>query len=71
MVNTDHQRPLLVGSASLNEELIDGEPDWENEDDIVCNLTCICIVGIEDPVRDEASSLPPFMSQSQSIEYVS
>jgi len=29
------------------------EPNWDNEDDVVCDLTCICIVGIEDPVRDE------------------
>jgi Ca2+ transporting ATPase len=27
--------------------------DWEDEDNIVKNLTCIGIVGIEDPVRDE------------------
>merc|ERR1719412_1291998 len=29
------------------------EPDWENEEKIVDNLTCVCIVGIEDPVRPE------------------
>ncbi|XP_073675730.1 plasma membrane calcium-transporting ATPase 3a isoform X4 [Garra rufa] len=28
-------------------------PDWENETDIVSNLTCITVVGIEDPVRPE------------------
>jgi hypothetical protein len=42
-----------AGSANSNEVLIDGEPDWENEENIVKGLTCICIVGIEDPVRDE------------------
>ena len=31
----------------------DGEPDWDDEDSIVSNLTCLCIVGIEDPVRPE------------------
>ncbi|XP_072520331.1 plasma membrane calcium-transporting ATPase 4 isoform X10 [Salminus brasiliensis] len=31
----------------------EGEPDWENEGDILTGLTCICIVGIEDPVRPE------------------
>jgi len=31
----------------------DDEPDWEQEDDIVQGLTCICVVGIEDPVRPE------------------
>uniref|UniRef100_A0A672HH02 Calcium-transporting ATPase n=1 Tax=Salarias fasciatus TaxID=181472 RepID=A0A672HH02_SALFA len=31
----------------------DGEPDWDNENDILTGLTCICVVGIEDPVRPE------------------
>uniref|UniRef100_A0A8C8DXB0 Calcium-transporting ATPase n=1 Tax=Oryzias sinensis TaxID=183150 RepID=A0A8C8DXB0_9TELE len=29
------------------------EPDWENEAEIVTELTCISLVGIEDPVRPE------------------
>ncbi|XP_071987670.1 plasma membrane calcium-transporting ATPase 2 [Engystomops pustulosus] len=29
------------------------EPDWDNETDIVTDLTCIAVVGIEDPVRPE------------------
>ncbi|ELK27846.1 Plasma membrane calcium-transporting ATPase 3 [Myotis davidii] len=29
------------------------EPDWENENEVVGDLTCIAIVGIEDPVRPE------------------
>uniref|UniRef100_A0A6I8QNW9 Calcium-transporting ATPase n=1 Tax=Xenopus tropicalis TaxID=8364 RepID=A0A6I8QNW9_XENTR len=29
------------------------EPDWENENDILTGLTCIAVVGIEDPVRPE------------------
>ncbi|KAE8583121.1 hypothetical protein XENTR_v10020433 [Xenopus tropicalis] len=29
------------------------EPEWENENEIVCDLTCIGVVGIEDPVRPE------------------
>ncbi|XP_053572897.1 plasma membrane calcium-transporting ATPase 1 isoform X6 [Bombina bombina] len=29
------------------------EPDWENENDILSGLTCIAVVGIEDPVRPE------------------
>ncbi|XP_068108978.1 plasma membrane calcium-transporting ATPase 2 isoform X8 [Hyperolius riggenbachi] len=29
------------------------EPDWEKENDIVTDLTGICVVGIEDPVRPE------------------
>ncbi|XP_053719673.1 plasma membrane calcium-transporting ATPase 1a isoform X1 [Synchiropus splendidus] len=31
----------------------DGEPDWDNENDILTGLTCVCVVGIEDPVRPE------------------
>ncbi|XP_069500010.1 plasma membrane calcium-transporting ATPase 2 isoform X7 [Ambystoma mexicanum] len=29
------------------------EPDWESENDILNELTCIAVVGIEDPVRPE------------------
>ncbi|XP_042306167.1 plasma membrane calcium-transporting ATPase 2 isoform X3 [Sceloporus undulatus] len=29
------------------------EPDWDNENDILSDLTCLCVVGIEDPVRPE------------------
>ncbi|XP_072438258.1 plasma membrane calcium-transporting ATPase 2 isoform X15 [Chiloscyllium punctatum] len=29
------------------------EPDWDNENDILMDLTCIAVVGIEDPVRPE------------------
>lgn len=28
-------------------------PDWDDETDVVDQLTCICICGIEDPVRPE------------------
>ncbi|XP_071059310.1 plasma membrane calcium-transporting ATPase 2-like isoform X5 [Pseudochaenichthys georgianus] len=30
-----------------------GEPNWENENEILNELTCIVVVGIEDPVRPE------------------
>ncbi|XP_014873286.1 plasma membrane calcium-transporting ATPase 1-like isoform X4 [Poecilia latipinna] len=30
-----------------------GEPNWDNENDILNELTCITVVGIEDPVRPE------------------
>uniref|UniRef100_A0A8D0A034 Calcium-transporting ATPase n=1 Tax=Sander lucioperca TaxID=283035 RepID=A0A8D0A034_SANLU len=30
-----------------------GEPNWDNENDILNDLTCIVVVGIEDPVRPE------------------
>ncbi|XP_064160208.1 plasma membrane calcium-transporting ATPase 2 isoform X8 [Anguilla rostrata] len=31
----------------------DPEPEWDNENDILSELTAICVVGIEDPVRPE------------------
>ncbi|KAJ3596271.1 hypothetical protein NHX12_002680 [Muraenolepis orangiensis] len=31
----------------------EGEPDWDDEAGILTALTCICVVGIEDPVRPE------------------
>lgn len=30
-----------------------GEPDWDSENSILNDLTCIVVVGIEDPVRPE------------------
>lgn len=33
-----------------------GEPDWDNENDILNELTCIVVVGIEDPVRPEVQT---------------
>lgn len=32
------------------------EPDWDNENNILLDLTCIGVVGIEDPVRPEVSN---------------
>ncbi|XP_016288290.1 plasma membrane calcium-transporting ATPase 1-like [Monodelphis domestica] len=32
------------------------EPDWDREEDIITELTCIALVGIEDPVRPEVPS---------------
>lgn len=31
----------------------EGEPNWDNEAEILTGLTCIAVVGIEDPVRSE------------------
>ena len=42
-----------TGSANVNECQIRAEPNWEDESEIVSKLTCLCIVGIEDPVRPE------------------
>lgn len=31
----------------------DPEPNWDDENNILNDLTAICVVGIEDPVRPE------------------
>ena len=46
-------RNFVKSDPNINDTQYDEEPNWENEDGIVKNLTCIAIVGIEDPVRDE------------------
>lgn len=46
-------RDFVPGKAAINEVHSDGEPNWDDEDNIVSNLTCLCVVGIEDPVRPE------------------
>ncbi|XP_005182536.1 plasma membrane calcium-transporting ATPase 1-like [Musca domestica] len=46
-------RDFVPGPAAANEVHIDGEPDWDDEEGIMSNLTCLCVVGIEDPVRPE------------------
>lgn len=33
-----------------------GEPAWDAENDILNDLTCIAVVGIEDPVRPEVGA---------------
>lgn len=45
---------ILTGSnPKPNDVTVSEEPDWEDEDNIVKELTCVCVVGIEDPVRPE------------------
>uniref|UniRef100_A0A646QFN5 Calcium-transporting ATPase n=1 Tax=Hemiscolopendra marginata TaxID=943146 RepID=A0A646QFN5_9MYRI len=46
-------RDFVPGKAEVNQVHYDTEPNWDDEDYIVNNLTCICLVGIEDPVRPE------------------
>ncbi|XP_029665737.1 plasma membrane calcium-transporting ATPase 2 isoform X7 [Formica exsecta] len=46
-------RDFVPGKAEINQVHIDNEPNWDDEDNLVNNLTCLCIVGIEDPVRSE------------------
>ncbi|XP_033316063.1 plasma membrane calcium-transporting ATPase 2 isoform X3 [Bombus vosnesenskii] len=46
-------RDFVPGKAEINQVHIDNDPNWEDEENVVNNLTCLCIVGIEDPVRPE------------------
>ncbi|NXV96887.1 AT2B2 ATPase, partial [Calonectris borealis] len=46
----DGLRTICVAFRDFNST---PEPDWDNENDILSDLTCICVVGIEDPVRPE------------------
>ncbi|XP_024943167.1 plasma membrane calcium-transporting ATPase 2 isoform X4 [Cephus cinctus] len=46
-------RDFVPGKAEINQVHIENEPNWDDEENIVNNLTCLCIVGIEDPVRPE------------------
>jgi len=44
--------------------------DWDNEEDdtaILKDFTCICLVGIEDPVRAEVSDIVYFYSNEQKV----
>ncbi|XP_057218981.1 plasma membrane calcium-transporting ATPase 3b isoform X4 [Triplophysa rosa] len=43
-------RTICIGYRDLPG---DPEPEWDNEAEIVTDLTCIAVVGIEDPVRPE------------------
>ncbi|XP_042239632.1 plasma membrane calcium-transporting ATPase 2-like isoform X6 [Homarus americanus] len=46
-------RDFVRGKADINQVHIENEPNWEDEDNIISNLTCLCVLGIEDPVRPE------------------
>ena len=41
--------------CSAGEASAESEPDWDNEREILSHLTCIGVVGIEDPVRPEVT----------------
>lgn len=43
------------------------EPDWENEADILSELTCLSVVGIEDPVRPEVGCCLVWLSTATVI----
>eukprot|EP00092_Neocalanus_flemingeri_P032059 GFUD01034844.1.p1 GENE.GFUD01034844.1~~GFUD01034844.1.p1 ORF type:complete len:1187 (+),score=184.87 GFUD01034844.1:419-3979(+) len=60
-------RDFVPGKADKNQVHYDsstGDPNFENmgEDNVIANMTCFCVVGIEDPVRDE---VPEAIKQCQ------
>lgn len=60
-------RDFVPGKAEKNQVKYDpnsGEPNWDQmgEENVIANMTCLCIVGIEDPVRDE---VPTAIKQCQ------
>lgn len=54
-------RTICIGYRDLP---CDPEPDWENEAEIVTDLTCVAVVGIEDPVRPEVCTVKIMYSVS-------
>ncbi|KAI5614403.1 plasma membrane calcium-transporting ATPase 3 isoform X5 [Silurus asotus] len=54
----DGLRTICVATREFTGE----EPNWDNEAEILTDLTCICVVGIEDPVRPE---VPEAISKCQ------
>lgn len=52
-------RDFVPGKAQINEVHIENEPNWDDEENIVANLTCLAVVGIEDPVRPEVEYRSP------------
>lgn len=46
-------KDFVKANPKENEVLYDEEPLWDKEDEIIRGLTCIAVVGIEDPVRNE------------------
>lgn len=47
----DGLRTICISYKDLGKE----KRNWDDEDSVINDLTCIAIVGIEDPVRKEVS----------------
>ncbi|KAI5692756.1 hypothetical protein M8J75_000261 [Diaphorina citri] len=46
-------KDFVTDKAEINQVHIEGDPNWDDESNIVSHLTCLCVIGIEDPVRPE------------------
>ena len=60
IMSCDYHRDFPASSKS---EEISHNMDWDNEEEVVSNLTLVGIVGIQDPVRPEVSSHLPALSR--------
>ncbi len=54
-------KDFVPHKAEDHEVLCESDPNWDDEDNIVRDLTCLCIVGIEDPVRPEVRIVSFFL----------
>lgn len=54
---SDGLRTICVGYRDFPG---DPEPNWDDENTILNDLTAICVVGIEDPVRPEVGGSEMF-----------
>lgn len=44
---------FIKSKNEINQKVIEGNIDWEDENGIISNLTCLCVLGIQDPIRPE------------------
>lgn len=61
----DGLRTICVATREFRGE----EPNWDSEADILTDLTCICVVGIEDPVRPEVRILSTCLDACTPISF--
>lgn len=63
-------RDFVPGKAEINQVHVDNEPNWDDEENIVSNLTCLGLVGIEDPVRPEVPEVNTLTKQLILFSYM-
>ena len=62
---SDGLRTICVAYRDFNQS---SDINWDDETNIINDLTCICLVGIEDPVRPEVpDAIKKCMATSKSI----
>lgn len=61
----DGLRTICVGYRDFSNN---PEPAWDDENNILTDLTAICVVGIEDPVRPEVGPCKIFVLSAVSLD---